>query len=180
MYRRITTFILPASIFFVAIAGVALLARAPFGEIYGTLLSKGADEDTAAITLYGMTKPVVEMSVAEKSESLYIILTIKDAEAKQATLTLPADWHLLESRGVHASAIATYEGLGRVTHIIPFASDGDRTIDLRFAVTEPFTAVAFVHDALSPALFTLTHISLPGKVAERNTRIVEASATIGL
>jgi len=180
MLRRIATYLLPASIFLVAIAGVALLARAPFGEIYGTLLSSGENEDAAAITLYGMTKPLVEMSVAAKESAQYIIFSIEDAGAVQATLTVPSDWRLQESRGVHASSIATYQGTGRVTHIIPFTENDGGKIELRFLATAPFAGIAFSHDAHSPALFTLTHITLPAETTTRNTRIVEGAAIIAL
>ena len=180
MLRRIATYLLPASIFLVAIAGVALLARAPFGEIYGTLLSSGENEDAAAITLYGMTKPIVEMSVAAKESAQYIILSIEDAGASQATLTVPGDWRLQESRGVHASSIATYQGTGRVTHIIPFTENSGGKIELRFLATAPFAGIAFSHDAHSPALFTLIHLTLTDGASERKSKIVEESATVEL
>ena len=127
-----------------------------------------------------MNKPVVEIDIAEKDDALYIIFMIEDTEASSATLTVPIDWKIQESRGVHASDIATYEGLGRITHIIPFAADAGGKIELRFTATTPFDAIAFSHDAPSPALLTLTHIALPKETTTRNTRIVEGSAVVRL
>ncbi|HLD08093.1 MAG TPA: hypothetical protein VJB60_03435 [Candidatus Peribacterales bacterium] len=175
--HRLSPLLLSSAIFLTAIAFVTLLARAPFGEIYGTLLGFGDETRTASISLYGMTKPEVTLSVASKDRALSIIFSFKDPSAKEATLTVPGDWHLTEVRGAHASDIAEYATDERLTLIIPMQ---EQSVEIRFSGTTPFGSVAFAHDAPSPALLTLTHISLPEETTERNVRIVEGSATVEL
>lgn len=164
-------------IFLTAIAAVILLARAPFGEIYGTLLGGAGNSRTASITLYGTSKPNVEMSVAEKENAQYIILSIEDATAKELTLTIPSGWHLEEARGVRASDIAPYAASERTTLMIPMI---ERSVELRFTTNEKFESVAFTHDASSPALFTLIHLTLVNGASEKKSEIVEESTMMEL
>jgi len=202
---------LSSLIFLTAIAAVTLLARAPFGEVYGTLLGETGGTRTASITLYGTTKAKVEMSVAEKENAKYIILSIEDlapfdtpdrvmlsspsksegvskhngqatqgdtrGDTQTITLTIPSGWHLEEVRGTRASDIAPYAASERTTLIIPMA---ERKVELQFTTNDSFESVAFTHDASSPALFTLIHLTLVDGETEKKAEIVEESATVEL
>jgi len=202
---------LSSLIFLTAIAAVTLLARAPFGEVYGTLLGETGGTRTASITLYGTTKAKVEMSVAEKENAKYIILSIEDlapfdtpdrvmlsspsksegvskhngqatqgdtrGDTQTITLTIPSGWHLEEVRGTRASDIAPYAASERTTLIIPMA---ERKVELQFTTNDSFESVAFTHDASSPALFTLVHLTLTDGASEKKSEIVEESAIVEL
>ena len=214
---------LSSLIFLTAIAAVTLLARAPFGEVYGTLLGETGGTRTASITLYGTTKAKVEMSVAEKENAKYIILSIEDlapfdtpdrvmlsspsksegvskhngqatqgdtrGDTQTITLTIPSGWHLEEVRGTRASDIASYGASERTTLMIPMGlldsprsgeAHSKRTVELRFTTNEEFEAIAFTHDASSPALFTLVHLTLTDGASEKKSEIVEESAIVEL
>jgi len=56
----------------------------------------------------------------------------------------------------------------------------ERKVELQFTTNDSFESVAFTHDASSPALFTLVHITLPNGESEKKSEIVEESAIVEL
>ncbi len=174
--HRLSSLLLSATVFLIAVASVTLLSRAPFGEIYATLLSIGEETEAASITLYGATKPEVNLTVATKdAHTVYAILSMTDPSSEELTLTVPGDWHLEEARGAHASDIAEYGGTERLTLIVPMR---ERAIELRFTLKNAFASVAFSHDGDSPALFTLTQLDLPGRKTTKKVQLVENAGTV--
>lgn len=175
--QKITALALSSAVFLTAIAAVTLLSRAPFGEIYSTLLSSAKNTQTATINLAGCTKPEVDLSVAEKDEASYIIMKLSDKNADELTLTIPSDWQLEEVRGVYIQDIASYPTGDRLTLFIPL---NDGKAELRFESELSFDEVAFSHDAVAPALITLTRISLNNGEPVREVRLIEGHGMLAL
>lgn len=173
--HRLTTLALSSTIFLIAIATVTFLSRAPFGEIYSTLLGSAKNTQTVAINLAGCTKPEVDLSVAEKGAASYIIMKLNDNNAPELTLTVPSEWKLEEVRGVYIQDIAKYPSEEKLTLFVPL---NDGSAELRFESEGSFEEIAFSHDAAPPALVTLTRISLPEGESVQEVRMIEGAGIL--
>ena len=175
--QKFTALALSSAVFLTAVAAVTLLSRAPFGEIYSTLLSSAKNTQTAAINLAGCAKPEVDLSVAEKGDASYIIMKLSDKNTSEVTLTIPASWHLEEVRGVYIQDIASYSADDRLTLFIPLH---EGSAELRFETAEKFENIAFSHDSAFPMLVTFTRISLHEGEPVREVRLIERSGVLAL
>ena len=167
-----------------AISAVFLLSLTPFGTLYQTLLGYSEEERVAEVLVAGLEKPKVEIVVGEAPSGEYVILTVSEeikeikeiGEITELTLTVPASWHLSEVRGVHARKVVSYPLENKKTMLMPLAGE----IELRFTVGTPFETLSFSHTGSSPALVSLTHISLPSKEIQNEVQLVDGGITFAL
>jgi len=147
----------------------------PFGEVYSTLLGSAEGSKTAIVNLAGCEKPEVDLSVAEKNGSAYIIMKLSDKKTDEVYLTIPVSWNLEEVRGVYIQDIAKYPSDGKLTLFVPLEQG---SVELRFAAAEKFESIAFSHDAPSPALVTITKIFLDNGEPVREVRVIEEAGIL--
>lgn len=165
-----------SAIFLTAIAAVALLSHAPFGELYATMLGR-AEHAAAEIVLMGGTKPELSLVVAKENGGRFIVLTLTDPVAGEAKLKIPSDWHVEEVRYAFAADIGRYDKEGMSTLLLPLPN---HKIELRLSATEPFEAISFSHDGTSSALLSLTSISPNGGAPREEVKIVEREIMLEL
>ena len=124
----------------------------------------------------------VILKLDEKGESSSALSETMDdkraekAERSELTITVPASWHLSEVRGVHARKVVSYPLENKKTMLMPLAGE----VELRFTVGTPFETLSFSHTGSSPALVSLTHISLPSKEIQNEVQLVDGGITFAL
>jgi len=167
--HRLAALAISSAIFFTAMAAVTLIAFAPYGAIYATLIGE-ASGGTAEITVSGLTKPMVDLTVGTKRGGQYITLELSDTKQSTALLTIPAAWHLEEVRGVHASDLVRDHSGERQTLLFALTR---KSAELRFTTAAPFEHITFQHDAMGPGLFAITEVSLDTEEVERMVKVVK-------
>ena len=161
-----------------AFTAVLLIGSTQWGSTFRTLLGFAQTDRSALIELTGVSAPKLDLEVMSWEGGKSLTLTLGGERTKQeAKLTVPAEWQLQEVRGIHIRELTRYTSqLQRTTILFPMK----KKITMRFRTDVSFEAITFVHDSDSPALLTLTHITLPAKNVNKTAQIIEDSGLLTL
>lgn len=178
MSRNVRYLATVALIPLLALAATIALGATPWGEVYRTLMTEGAGGRVAAVRLEGFEKPEVEFEVAREMRGAYVVIELRgdsedseDEEDEGIRLSVPGSWKLQEVRGVHVRDVMRQNEEDQQVLLLPESGK----LRMVFTAYEPFDAIAFSHDSSTPALVTLTAVSLPDRRAEKTVQLVESA-----